>query len=131
MKTASPLSNARAENSITPFTHIAQVFKFVHHVEAVENVDSSHEVGQTFGFDRAVDFKRAVANAYDHAATTDCTVGILCQGGEYFAVIGEQAFALDDLRIHGILNGFDVAEMVYTLKYLRKALTPALDDFQA
>ena len=125
MKTASPLSNASAENGVTPFTHIAQVFKFVQHAEVVENVDRGHEVGQPVSLDGAVNFKRAIANADDHTVSTQRTVGLLCQGGEYFAVIGEQAFALNDLCVHEFLSGCDVAEMIYTLKYLRKAVQPS------
>lgn len=111
-----------AKNGIAPVTHIAQVFKFVHHAEVIENADSGHEVGQTVSLDSAVNLKSFIANTDNHAVSAQGTVGILCQGGEYFVVVGERAFALDDLRVHGVLSGCDVAELGYILKYLRKAV---------
>ena len=110
------------KNRVAAVPHEVFMLQLVDHRKVFENTDDSHKAGEPVSVNGTVDLSGVIADADSHSVAAEISIGLILKGKKYFVVVGERAYALDDLRVHGVLSGCDVAEMEYTLKYLRSAL---------
>lgn len=110
------------ENRIAALGHPLGLLEFVAQSERFKSDRGAPEVLPSVNQRGAVNLTGIVSDAETEPVSTAGAIGFIEKGGEYFAIVGERVFSLDDLRLHGILSGCDVAEFKYSLKYLTKAV---------
>lgn len=118
---AAALQATSPKDGIAPFAHTVFTRQFIREAQAFQRSRQCHELFWPDGLEGPIELPALVANADDHGVPLAIVAGFAFGGGQYLLVIGAWCCPLNELRLHGLFSGCDVALLNYAARYLHKA----------